>query len=190
MLVMTDRGMPANPPHLHVMAREGGNGTRVHRIEYIWVPKLPARQVLELNSPSILPWVVLMDGTPEEEAEAITRVRDDRDLMTSTMLLLGLRYGKEEKFRRIEMLNSFLTKDVMRESWVVQEWLDEGRDEGLQVGRQEGKQGLLRSLLEDKFGPLPDWAVAKLNSADASRIEAWGRKFWRADNLHDALNGQ
>ena len=66
-------------------------------------------------------------------------------------------------------MNSFLTEEVMRESWVVQDWLEKGRQKGLQEGRQRFHQ----ALLENKFGSLPEWAEERLRSADAIQAEVW-----------------
>ena len=71
----------------------------------------------------------------------------------------------------------------MRESWVVQDWLNEGRQEG----RREGRLELLRTQLLDKFGPMPDWADARLAAASPLQIEAWSHKILRANTLGEAL---
>ena len=72
----------------------------------------------------------------------------------------------------------------MRESWVVQDWLEEG----LESGRQEEARRFLTILLEDKFGALPDWATARLATAEPQQIEAWGRRILRAHTLEEAIS--
>ncbi|MBU4611131.1 Rpn family recombination-promoting nuclease/putative transposase [Achromobacter sp. GG226] len=73
--------------------------------------------------------------------------------------------------------------------------LAEGREVGLQEGRQEGRQegideGLrlaLRTLLQARFGPLPDWAEPRLMAADTSTLDAWARAVLTAASLQAIL---
>ena len=48
----------------------------------------------------------------------------------------------------------------MRQSSVVNEWIEEGRVEG----RQEGRVELLEAIHETKFGPLPEASLAALRA--------------------------
>ena len=81
-------------------------------------------------------------------------------------------------------MNSFLTEEIMRESWVVQEWLQKGHEAGLLEGRQQ----FLRSLLEDKFGAIPFWAEERLQKADSAQIDLWGHRILRAVSLDEVLS--
>ena len=99
--------------------------------------------------------------------------------MTRSAVLFGLRYRK-----RLELMNSFLTEEIMRESWVVQEWLQKGYEAGLLEGRQQ----VVRGLLEDKFGAIPPWAEERLQKADSAQIELWGRRTLKAVSLDEALS--
>jgi predicted transposase YdaD len=62
----------------------------------------------------------------------------------------------------------------------------EGRNEGLLEGRNdgllEGEANVLARLLNRRFGPLPDWALARLHAADAAQLETW------ADAVLDATS--
>ena len=183
-VLMTKRSMPRNPPQQHTVSR--GTNVRIHSIEYVCVWKLPGKLALDLNRPALLTWMPLMDSTVEEQEEAARRVRADVELMTRFTSLFGLRYRKKEHLERLERMNSFLTEEVMRESWVVQEWLQKGRQEGLQEGLQEGAQRILHTLLEKRFGKLPTWAEERLRGADAAQIEIWVQAF-PAASLEEAL---
>ncbi|MFA7681074.1 MAG: hypothetical protein WCY07_13110, partial [Pigmentiphaga sp.] len=55
-------------------------------------------------------------------------------------------------------------------------------------GRMEGKSGLLQSLLQHKFGPLPDWALAYLHNADADTLQTWALRALDADRLESIFN--
>ena len=85
-------------------------------------------------------------------------------------------------------MNSFLTEEIMRESWVVQEWLQKGHEAGLQAGLLEGRLQFLRSLLEDKFGAIPLWAEERLQKADSAQIDLWGHRILRAVSLDEVLS--
>ena len=101
-LLMTGRGMPAEPRREHVIFRRGGNGRRTYTVEYIHVRELPGRLVFVLDRPALYPWVVLMDSTPEEQAEALHRIRLNRDMVARYAVLFHLRYGKKEDLARLE----------------------------------------------------------------------------------------
>ena len=58
-----------------------------------------------------------------------------------------------------------------------------GRLEGRVEGRVEGEAKLLRRLLEHRFGALPAWVSAKLNSAAEQDLEAWGEAVLTAPSL-------
>ena len=180
-VLMTARSMPADPPRQHIVKR--GTNVRIHAVELVCIWKLPGKLALELNRPALLTWVPLMDSTAEEQAEAARRVYKDRELMTRFAVLFELRYRKREYFERLDRMNSFLTQEIMRESWLVQEWLEEGR----QTGREEEAQRFLRCLLVDKFGALPDWAEEKLQEAEVAQIEIWGPRTLRATILDEVF---
>lgn len=57
---------------------------------------------------------------------------------------------------------------------------DEGLEEGLAKGREEGvtsgQRHLIRTLLQQRFGELPDWAEARLAAATPEQLQAWGAR--------------
>jgi predicted transposase YdaD len=69
----------------------------------------------------------------------------------------------------------------------LQKGLQEGRTEGRQEGRQEGEIGLLRRLIERKFGPLPSWAEQKLAKYPAGDLEQLGIRLLEAATIEDLL---
>ena len=193
-VLMTALSMPVDPPLQHIVNR--GTNVRIHAVEFVCIWRLPGKLALDLDRPALLTWVPLMDSTAEEQAEAARRVYKDRELMTRFAVLFGLRYRKRERFERLELMNSFLTEEIMRESWVVQEWLQKGHEAGLQVGLQaglqsgllEGRQQIVRSLLEDKFGAIPLWVEERLKKADSAQIDLWGHRILRAVSLDDVFS--
>ncbi|MCK9506796.1 MAG: DUF4351 domain-containing protein [Pigmentiphaga sp.] len=50
-------------------------------------------------------------------------------------------------------------------------------------GKQEGSANVLLSLLQRKFGTLPDWANTRVHSADAEVLQTWALRVLDADRL-------
>jgi len=73
-----------------------------------------------------------------------------------------------------------------------QKGLEEGRQKGLEEGRQkgleEGKALLLRKQLEKRFGPLPDWAEARLEQVASDELERWAIRLLDAVRLEDVFS--
>ena len=60
---------------------------------------------------------------------------------------------------------------------------DEGKAEGLVEGRVEGEVALLRRLLMQRFGDLPDWVESTLTEAGTSELETWSGRILEATSL-------
>jgi hypothetical protein len=60
------------------------------------------------------------------------------------------------------------TADMLRA-----EGRSQGRSEGLAEGHTKGQRAMLVKLLTQRFGKLPDDAVARLNAAGPAELEAW-----------------
>ncbi len=103
-----------------------------------------------LNSPGLLPLAVLtqsQDATQRlrEVALALDTIEDRRmkaNLTTATAVFGGL-------LVKPELIKSILRSEIMKESAVYQEILQEGEQRGLLKGKLEGEQqGLLKGKLE------------------------------------------
>ncbi|MBF0296353.1 MAG: DUF4351 domain-containing protein, partial [Magnetococcales bacterium] len=62
-----------------------------------------------------------------------------------------------------------------------------GRQEGRQEGRREGEINLLTRQLQCRFGPLPDWASARIAEADSSLLDRWSLAILAAASLEELL---
>lgn len=71
----------------------------------------------------------------------------------------------------------------------IEGW-SEGRSEGKSEGRAEGACQILTRLLEQRFGPLPDWAGQRLRAAPASQLERWADQLFTASSLEALLECQ
>ena len=59
----------------------------------------------------------------------------------------------------------------------------EGRQEGRKEGRDEGAAWMLTKLIEQRFGPIPDWARAHIQSAGPEQLMRWGQLILTAPSL-------
>ena len=65
--------------------------------------------------------------------------------------------------------------------------LEEGKEAGREAGREEGAVGLLRMFLQERFGPLPEWAEVKITHAASDRLLRWTTRTGNALTLQQAL---
>ncbi|MDR1063023.1 MAG: DUF4351 domain-containing protein, partial [Azoarcus sp.] len=65
--------------------------------------------------------------------------------------------------------------------------LEKGLERGRTEGRMEGEAAVLTRLLARRFGPLPEWARARLRQADAAQLETWADAVLEAASLMDVL---
>jgi hypothetical protein len=94
----------------------------------------------------------------------------------------------EELERELDMpyLNSFERRGLERGR-------EEGREEGREAGREEGLLALrevLRTLAEQRFGPLPDVFSEKIQSAGTQQLRSWARSVLSAPSLDTLFTGR
>ena len=72
---------------------------------------------------------------------------------------------------------------------IFQQGQQEGQQQGLQQGLQQGSQQeaaiILQRQLECKFGNLPQSAIDKIRSADASTIETWALRIFDVTSVNE-----
>ncbi|MBF0435201.1 MAG: DUF4351 domain-containing protein, partial [Magnetococcales bacterium] len=54
--------------------------------------------------------------------------------------------------------------------------------------RQEGQAAMLTSLLQRRFGSVPDWANKKITKANLSSLEKWSLRIFDAQSLDDVFS--
>ena len=75
-----------------------------------------------------------------------------------------------------------MTIDISKNAF-LQDILDQGKAEG----KAEAKLETLRTLLDLKFGHLPDWANQRLTKATQQQLDRWLPKVLTADALESVL---
>jgi len=69
-----------------------------------------------------------------------------------------------------------------------QEGIQEGKQEGIQEGKQEGIRSMINRLLSKRFGKVPGWVDAVLDSADIEKLELWAEKILDANSLEEVFS--
>lgn len=125
-----------------------------------------------------------------EHAQALEEPERSR-VFTQIALLAGLR-GASEQFR-MEMKAMGVHVDI-EQNVVLKEIYDTGFEkgslQGRELGLQQGRQNmakLLCRLVEQRFGPLPEWASARILGASNAEIEQWASQVLSAPTLEAAL---
>jgi len=62
-----------------------------------------------------------------------------------------------------------------------------GFEKGHKEGRKEERASLLRKLLENRFGPLPEWVCGRLKEAEPAELEGWVLKMLESRDLEDVF---
>lgn len=128
------------------------------------------------------------DAIPEIEnlQEVETMLADRIKQWERDFQQAGLQKGMEEGLQKglEEGLQKGLQKGLQEG---LQEGLQKGREEGLQDGLGKGQIALLRRQLNARFGPLPEWAVARLEQATPEQVNHWAVAIFEAQCLEDLL---
>jgi predicted transposase YdaD len=142
-----------------------------HQFEVIRLWEQPASIFLE--SPGLYPFATLAQTDEPElvlrsvaaKIEGITERKVQADLAATASVLAGLVLDKNR-------VKSLLRRDIMRESVIYQDILEEGLERGLQQER-----ALVVRLLTKKIGNLTPKVQAQISSLSIERVEALGEAF-------------
>ena len=154
---------PANPPRLLQAVLE-----QVHWISLEELSQQPNLDPL-LN-------LLTLPVRPESELAAssqqILARRPDLDTVVLPMLVQRFPQLTEEQI----MVIAGISREEIRHTRAVQDWLAEGRQEGLQEGLQEGRQegeaAVTLRLLTRRCGPLSEANTAQIRALPLEQLEA------------------
>jgi predicted transposase YdaD len=176
-----------------------------HRYTILDISRLEAAPLLGSADWADNLLAMLADGDPEQALDAaIGKLRacsgEERDVISRVLTLLSGVLNLEEKlqtkFQEADMIdvmsNKILGPAIRQgiEQGLAQGRLEgkaEGRLEGKAEGRLEGKAQLVSELLAAKFGRLPAWAQARLNSASQKDLDNWAKRLLVSSSLEDTL---
>ena len=136
---------------------------------------------------------LLANGGPERMREIILKAMKLKSpkrerLLTQLTVLAGLR--RLDKTIKMEMKQMSEYVDIQKNVILRDIWRDgltKGRAEGEAKGKAEGALAILSSQLEEKFGPLPSWAAARLRKATPDQTRLWSRKVLTAATLESVV---
>ena len=133
------------------------DGRETHRFNYevIELYTITAQQLLDLERTGLLPLVLFTEGgkTPDMVELLIERLRaaGQVDLLAMTYQFGGVAFKTEPERlwfrRRFNML-----QDILKESWVYQETIEQGIEQGIERGIAQGiEQGRQQERREELF---------------------------------------
>ena len=94
----------------------------------------------------------------------IEAVQERQNLAASVEILAGLRFEQN-------LINQLFREDIMKESVIYQQILQEGVRQGQQLGRQEGEASLTIRLLESRFGTIDTTTLEQIRNLPSDRLE-------------------
>jgi predicted transposase YdaD len=154
-----------------------------HQFQVIRLWEQPIQPFLEATG--LLPLAVLTQ-TPDRaqtlrqvaaKIEAISEKRVQSNIAASAGILAGLKLERD-------FINQVLRKDIMQQSVIYQEWIEEGRAEG----RLDGERSLILRLLTCRIGEMPLELRTKVQSLSLTQLEALGEALLDFSEPADLLN--
>jgi predicted transposase/invertase (TIGR01784 family) len=136
-----------------------------HQFQVIRLWEQPTQPFLELTG--LLPLAVLTQ-TPDKaqtlrqvaaKIEAIPEKRVQSNITAASGILAGLKLERD-------FINQVLRKDIMQQSVIYQEWIEEGAF--------KGEQSLVLRLLTRRVGEMPPELRNKVQSLSLAQLEALG----------------
>lgn len=130
---------------------------------------------LFLESTGLLPLAVLTNNPDKVQTlrqvaakvEAIPDKRVQSNVAASAGILAGLQLEKG-------LINQLLRREIMHQSVIYQEWIEEGRQKGRQEGRQEGERSLILRQLTRRIGNIAPDNITQINTLSLTQLEALG----------------
>lgn len=113
-----------------------------------------------------------------------------RNELAKLLVLSKLRGLQKIVVEEVKKAMELSVEDLMDIPFVEEAFLKgekEGEEKGKEKGKKEGMEEMLSRMLEVRFGPLPEWAKAKIASAEIGTLENWGLRLLNASSLEEAL---
>jgi hypothetical protein len=139
-----------------------------------------------------------MSYRPDERFEVIRQAYLGLFSLTAPMLfdkyvdfIDGYAEVRDEERERIYRSMTDREETAMLAQYIkdkgFQEGIQQGVRKGMQLGKQEGRRSLLARILAHRFGPLPDWANQRLETASSERLDQWAERVLEVQSLQDLL---
>ena len=139
---------------------------------------LPLAPLAQTNSPETLLTQVAA------EVAKIEAIEQRRNVLAAVQIIAGLRYDKT-------LIQQLLREDIMRESVIYQDILQQGIQQGVQRGREEGRgegeASLIIRQLTRRFGELPPQLPQQIRSLSLAQLEALGEELLDFTDLSEVI---
>jgi predicted transposase/invertase (TIGR01784 family) len=164
-----------------------GTTRHEYRVVKIWEQD-PA---IFLNNPALLPLAFLAATASSEDllertATGVGKIESEsirREISGYAQLMAGLRFDKK-------LIYQVFREDMMRESVIYQDILQQGEQKGRQEGRQEGELALILRQLTRRIGAVSPEAEAQIRTLSLAQLDALGEAlldFSQPSDLDDWL---
>ncbi len=108
-------------------------------------------------------------------------------VFTQSAILSGIRGASE----RLKIEFSTVGSSVqINENTLLKNIHHSALAQGRQIGLAQGTLNFLRGQLQDKFGPLPEWAAKRLDTATSSQADLWTHRILPAESLEEVIGGK
>jgi predicted transposase/invertase (TIGR01784 family) len=158
-----------------------------HQFQVIRLWEQPTQPFLEATG--LLPLAVLTQ-TPDKaqtlrqvaaKIEAIPEKRVQSNIAAASGILAGLKLDRD-------FINQVLRKDIMQQSVIYQEWIEEGREEGRLEGRLEGERSLILRQLTRRIGEVNPRMRSQIQALSLVQLEALGEALLEFSEPIDLVN--
>ena len=110
-----------------------------------------------------------------------TNERDEPEELVERLLAALGEEGKEEIMTAADKLVERGREQGLKQG------LKQGLERGLEQGLERGRREMLIDLLRERFGALPDAAVARVSGAGLEELQAWTRRVLTAPGLDEVF---
>ena len=173
--------------------------TMRHEYTIINVREMDGEALLASDDWTDNEWALLTKVDPERVIRVVLEKLDrmtgqEQQDAAATFVLLGGILGIEKDLRS-RIKNPMI--DVMQNEVLgplIREQLEAGHKASVELGRQEGQQegfrSLFRELVENRYGPLPAWAEARIAGGSAETIREWSHALFDTNSLEFLLRAK
>jgi len=178
-------------PPIRLMDRIEESPLQFH-YQVVDIRTIDCRELLE--SPEIEDNLLALLCRMEDETHAVRAIleriaalaeRPRRDALQKLLILSGLRPLKTVIRREVEKMPIALN---LQDNEFFREAFEEGMEKGREEGREEEGRRLLEKMARLRFGPLPEWALSKLEGATREELERWGERLVQVERLEEVFD--
>ncbi|HEX9414129.1 MAG TPA: hypothetical protein VF916_11550 [Ktedonobacterales bacterium] len=172
------RSVPSSP----FVIAWGAEESLRYRFDVVRLWDIPQEQVVGTTAYALWPLASLMAGATAESTPALAErivaaplSQEERSELSSLLVsLAGLRVSPQTVLAAIR--RNPMIDELLRESGVVQAWIEAGKKEGREEGREAGMRQMARQMaqaaLQGRFGTITDDVQAALVTADEATLQA------------------